>query len=139
MNKVVYSTVSKKKNTVKLAEAIAGALNVPAENIKEISGILGIDTLFVGTGVYAGHIDPALKEFLQNIDPAEVKQVAVFSSSFRGTPPLVEIKGILDEKNISVLDDTFSCKASFLFMNKGKPTEEDIAAAGVFAKRIAKI
>ena len=139
MNKVIYSSISKKGNTRKLAEAVAAALQVPAEDIKNDPEIAAVDTLFIGTGVYAGHIDASLKEFLQKLDATQVKQVAVFSSSFRGNSPLEEIKHILGEKGISVLDDTFSCKASFLFMGKGKPTAEDIATLQAFAKRVAGI
>jgi len=67
-------------NTKEVAFAIAKAAGCEAESIdKPVDEPL--DILFVGGGVYYGGIDPALKTFVEHLDPRLVKSVAVFSTT----------------------------------------------------------
>lgn len=67
-------------NTKKVADAIANAAGVEA---KDCSASLTetVDLLFLGGSVYWGGIDKNLIQFIEKLDPAMVKCVAVFGTS----------------------------------------------------------
>ena len=75
---VVYH--SKTGNTKKLAEIIAGTLQVKAVPIGNAVTSLSqpADLLFIGDGVYFGKMHKETMAFLSQLSPAAVKNVAVF-------------------------------------------------------------
>jgi len=134
MNRVVYA--SKGGNTKKLAVAVAKGAGVSAVSVEQFIASEATDTLFVGASIYAGSIDGKLHEFLANLQPSQVKCVAVFGTSAGKKTALSEVRSIFETKGITVLSDEFYCKGSFLFANRGRPNEEDLKQAEAFAKRI---
>ncbi|MDR1893389.1 MAG: flavodoxin [Spirochaetales bacterium] len=137
MNQVLY--VSRKGNTKKVADAIAQALGVKAEEIGPQTTAAHAELLFVGGALYAGKIDSTLREFCEKLTPGQVDKVIVFSTAMSGKTAGPEIKSILKPKNISVADEAFHSKGAFLCFNRNRPGEKDLKKAGEFAKKIAGI
>lgn len=123
---------SRSGNTKKLAEAIAKAAGTDAADCgSPVSEAL--DLLFLGGALYGGRVDETLREFIMNLDPAKVRAAAVFGTSALAKEPDRKLERLLKERGISVLDRTFRCRGAFLFMNRGRPNEEDLRDAAEFA------
>ncbi len=134
MNRVIY--VSRGGNTKKIAGAVAKGAGVSAAPIEEFDTLQSSDILFVGASIYAGSIDGKLRKLLKGLQPSQVKSVAVFGTSAGNKSARQEIKSILEPKGITVLNEEFHCRGSFLFANRGRPNEEDMRQAEDFAKRV---
>ena len=134
MTRVIYA--SKGGNTKKLAEAIARGAGVSAVPVAQITTLEPTDILFVGASIYAGSIDGVLRHFLEELTPEQVKTVAVFGSAARKNTVLPLIKAALAPSGIAVCEESFHCSGSFLFLNRGRPNEEDLQQAEAFAKRV---
>ncbi|MDL2207024.1 hypothetical protein LJC33_08975 [Eubacteriales bacterium OttesenSCG-928-N13] len=78
--KMMVRYQSRGGNTKVVAEAIAKAVGMTAETIDNPI-TEPVDLLVVGGGVYAWGLDQSLKIFLENLDPAMVKEVAAFTSA----------------------------------------------------------
>lgn len=131
-----YFTKSKKGNTKKLADAVSAALGIEA---LDVSSDLPekIDRLFLINAMYAANIDPEVKEFLaRNKD--RIGEVVNMNTSASGQSTLKTVKKTADEYGIPVSDREFHCAASWIFINKGLPTEDDFRAAGEFAAALAQ-
>ncbi|MDR0759527.1 MAG: flavodoxin [Treponema sp.] len=132
--------LSKTGNTEKVARAIAEALGVEAvpltgsSAIEEETGVL-----FLGVAVYAFGIDAAVTAFIQKLDKAKVKNVAVFSTSAIVKSMRAPVKKLLSEKGIPLLDKEFHCWGKFKFMRKGHPNASDLERAKGFAKDIMEM
>lgn len=127
-------------NTKKLAEAIAESLSVSAQPIEKGKGAgsAPVDLLFIGDGIYFGKPHGDTDAFIESLDPETVKNVAVFAS-YGGQEKIgAELKKSLEDRGLHVLGAPFLCKGqSWALANRGRPNEEDIAAARAFAKDIA--
>ncbi|MDR1533033.1 MAG: flavodoxin [Clostridiales bacterium] len=134
--KIAVRYYSRSGNTKRVADAIATAAGTAAETIdRPVGG--QVELLFVGSGLYAGKIDKALRGFLQGLEPSKVKRVAVFSTSMSGTSAHAEIKKILDERGIAVANEFFHCPGKFLLFNGKHPNDKDLEAAAKFARSFA--
>ena len=139
--KVMYH--SKTGNTKKLAESMAGALGVAAEEIGEKSLVEPIeepiDMLFIGDGVYAGGPHRVTASFIKTLNGRVVKNAAVFGT-FGGQKKAITImKELLRKQGINVLDESFGCRGrSWGILNRKHPSVEDLSAAKEFAKGAAK-
>ena len=111
-----YFTKSKKGNTKKLADAVSAATGLKAEEVS-VDLAEKADRLFLINAMYAAQIDPEVKAFLE-----------------RGKSTLPMVKKEADRLGIALSDREFHCAASWIFINKGLPTDEDFARAGDFAK-----
>lgn len=139
--KVMYH--SKTGNTKKLAESMAGALGIAAEQISPNSLVEPvdepIDMLFIGDGVYVGGPDSLTASFIKTLNGSLVKNAAVFGT-FGGQKKAITImKELLAKQGINVLDESFGCRGkSWFILNRSHPSTEDLAAANEFAKCAAK-
>ena len=77
--KVAVRYQSRGGNTKEVAEVIAKAAGVKAEPI-DVSLDEVVDILFIGGGVYAHTIDPSLKDYLETLNPEDVKSIAAFTT-----------------------------------------------------------
>lgn len=129
---------SKGGNTKKIANAIAEELEVPkSEQIPPAYPPENVQLLFLGTGIYAGKPDPKMIEFVRTLNTNRVKNVAVFGTNGGQDTAIETIKALLKEKDINVIDESFSCKGKyFLFFNRNRPDSNDIKAAKEFARRV---
>ena len=131
-----YFTKSKKGNTEKLAAQVAKATGeraVPVSvDLKE-----KVDRLFLINAMYAANIDKEVKEFLsRNRD--KIGEIVNFSTSCSGKSTWSLVKKVCDELQIPLSDKEFHCAASWIFINKGLPSEDDYKTARQFAMSMKK-
>jgi len=127
-------------NTKMVAEAIAKAAEVKAESIA-VPIDAPVDLLFVGGGVYAWAIDPALKNFLENLTPDDVTCIAAFSTGggMSGTQMITKIAA---RKGIKVCEQALPIKLGLrnhtMFGGKGDIvlSEKESSAIEAFVKQV---
>lgn len=121
-------------NTEKLAKAIESAVSVTSSSI-DTPLTEKVDILFLGCSYYAFDMDENVKRFLkENRD--KIGTVACFGTSAMMKSMKKPMKKILDELEILLIEDEFHCRGSFGPMHKGKPDENDLKAAQIFATRL---
>lgn len=99
---------SKLGNTKKIAEAIAEGAGVEAVSILgEPKLTEHVDTLFLGGAPYADIMSPQLKQYAEDLDPAMVGRVVLFTTSNWSQRTVLALKKILREKGIKVEDKYF--------------------------------
>ena len=120
-------------NTKKLADAIAGVLDVPAETL-DVPVAHGTGTLFLGASVYAAQIGSNVKEFARSLAGSGVGEVVVFSTSALTQRAYPQLKKVFEDEGIRVADENFYCRGSFGPLHKGRPNADDVEHAVEFAK-----
>lgn len=99
---------SKLGNTKQIAEAIAEGAGVEAVSIVgEPKLTEHVDTLFLGGAPYADIMAPELKKYAEDLDPAMVGRVVLFTTSNWSQRTVLALKKILREKGIPVEDKYF--------------------------------
>ena len=131
-----YFTKSKKGNTEKLAKRISEALGVAAH---DVSNDLSekVDRLFLVNAMYAANIDNEVKRFLER-NSGKIGEIVNFNTSATGKSTWKTVKAAADKCGIKVSDREFHCAASWIFINKGLPSEDDFQRACDFAKEMQK-
>lgn len=126
-----YFTKSKKGNTKKLADAVSKALGIEA---LDVSYNLDekIDRLFLINAMYAANIDKEVKDFLVR-NKSNISEIVNMNTAASGASTWKAVKKVTDELGINLSEKEFHCAASWIFINKGLPTEEDLNRAGEFA------
>lgn len=134
--KVEVRYFSRGGNTKKLAEAIAEAVGVEAlttaEPLKE-----DVDILFLGSSVYAYGVDDEIRKFIEGID-VKVGKVVNFSTAAIINSTYKQVSKLVKDKGLTMAEEEFYCKGSFLMMHKGRPNAQDCLKAANFARRIVK-
>ncbi|HCL04356.1 MAG TPA: hypothetical protein DHW61_18430 [Lachnoclostridium phytofermentans] len=125
MNKVKIVYATKTRHSKKIALALAKALNVQAEDVVSKPNLGTADLLFIVGGIYGGTSLPGLIEFAENLNKENIKKVVFITSSVKKTQGQDAVRKILEEKEISVVDE-IHCQGSFLFMKFGHPNNIDI-------------
>ena len=122
---------TKTGNTKRLAEAIAAELGVEAlpisEPIKEY-----VDVLLLGNSYYAFSIDPEVRAFIRTLDKTLVGSIANFGSAAMLNSTYKKVKAEADKIGIPMVEKEFHCKGEFKGLHKGRPNDEDLAAAAAF-------
>lgn len=137
INKIGIVYASKTGHCKKIAKAIGKTLNIEPRNIKDNPNHEDMDLLFIVTGIYGGEGLPEVLKFAEGLDNKKVKNVALITSSASKKNTSKNLRKILDEKNIQVVDELLS-QGSFLIMKMGHPNREDIKEAEDFAVKILK-
>ena len=138
-----YFTKSKKGNTEKLANVVSKALNIEALDVsKDLDS--KADKLILINAMYAADIDKEVKEFLSrnnkinNIRPSiprnkdKIREIYNMNTSASGSSTWKNVKKVADSLQIKLSDKEFHCAASWIFINKGLPTEDDYKKAENF-------
>lgn len=121
-------------NTKKIADAIASAVGVEAKTVSEpLDG--DTDILFLGTAPYGFDIDDEVKNFVKNIN-VRVGKVVNFCTSAVVKSTYKYMSKILQDKGIPLEQNEFSCRGEFTLLHKGRPNDDDCAAAADFAKKM---
>ena len=139
---IVYTSVHH-QNTEKVAKVMAEALEaelVPVANAKPES-LTTCDLIGFGSGIYFGKHHKTLLRFVETLPPVTQKRVFVFSTSGDGKVHHAALKDKLVNKGFVIVDE-FCCRGwdtvgplkLFGGINKGKPDENDLAAARAFAQ-----
>jgi len=139
--KVIYH--SSTGNTEKLAREIAYTLNVHAEPIGEdnISFSEPVDLLFIGDGIYFGKINKRTRSFIERLDPKMIKNAAIFATYGGQSKIGTDIKELLQNKGIRVIDEPFTCKGqTWVLINRNYPKETDLSKVRQYAENtVAKV
>ena len=135
--KIAVRYYTKTGNTKKLAEAVAAAVGAEALPISEPVAE-AVDVLFLGNSWYAFSIDPEVRAFLRTLDKNKVGRIVNFGSAAMLNSTWKKVKAEADKAGIPMDEREFHCKGEFKGMHKGRPNEEDLAAAAAFAKTIAE-
>lgn len=131
-----YFTKSKKGNTEKIAKFVSEKLSLPALDVTHPLDE-EVNTLLLINAMYAADVDKAIKDFLvANKD--KIKSLININSSASGSSTLKAIKKVCDKENIPVSDKEFHTIASWLFINKGRPNEEDFHRLAEFLNTIER-
>lgn len=125
-------------NTKKVAEAMAAALGGEACLIGTEQSPVECDLLFLGGAIYKSDLLPAMKNFLNGLEPKKVARVALFCTSVMGEKANLLMRALLKNRGITVLPETYSCRGKFLWMNRKSPNEDELLYAREFAARLAK-
>lgn len=128
---------SKGRNTQKVAEAIAQAVQEKAEAVPPAYPADNVRLLFLGSGVYGGKMGKPMAEYIELLSSARVQNVALFGTSGRGGDAAIrQMRQILTGKGIHVLDESFVCRGQFAFFaSRNHPDGNDLKAAQEFAKK----
>ncbi len=126
---------TKTGNTKKLAEAVAAAVGVEALPISE-PVTEAVDILFLGNSYYAFSIDPEVRGFVRSLDKSKVGKIANFGSAAMLNSTYSKVKAEADKVGIPMAEKEFHCRGEFKGIHKGKPDENDLAAAAAFAKSL---
>jgi flavodoxin I len=131
---VIY--FSRKGSTKKIADAIASAINVSAEDVKNAK-LNENSFLFLGSGSYGGKPGKDMIQFIENND-FKSRNVALFGTSGGGEGKETEkMEHMLKQKDANVKGKYF-CQGRFWFLNKDKPSNQDLDNANKFALDMLK-
>ena len=126
-----YFTKSKKGNTKKLADKVSEAIGAEAIDVS-VDLTEKVDRLFLINAMYAANIDKEVKEFLaRNKD--NIGEVINMNTAASGASTWKAVKKATDALGIQLNEKEFHCAASWIFINKGLPSDEDFARAKEFA------
>ena len=126
---------TKTGNTKKLAEAVAEAVGVEALPISEPVDEK-VDILFLGNSYYAFSIDPEVRDFIRSLDKGKVGKIANFGSAALLNSTYKKVKAEADKVGIPMVEKEFHCKGEFKGLHKGRPNDDDLAAAAAFARSL---
>ena len=135
--KIAVRYYTKTGNTKRLAEAVAEAAGVEALPISTPVEE-PVDILFLGNSWYAFSIDPEVRDFIRSLDKDKVGRIVNFGSAAMLNSTWKKVKAEADKAGIAMDEREFHCKGEFKGIHKGRPNEEDLAAAAAFAKSIAE-
>ena len=131
--KIAVRYYTKTGNPQRLAQAVAEA--VGAEALPLSSPIEEpVDILFLGNSYYAFSIDPEVRDFIRKLDKSKVGRIVNFGSAARLNSTFKKVKAEADQVGIPMDKREFHCKGEFKGLHKGRPNEEDLAAAAEFAR-----
>ena len=118
-----YFTKSKKGNTKKIADFVSEKLKVEALDVTHKLDEK-VETLLLINAMYAANIDREVKEFLEK-NKDNIGTLVNINSSASGASTYKVVKKVCDENGINISDKEFHTVASWIFINKGRPNEED--------------
>lgn len=132
--KIAVYYYTRSGNTKKLAEAVAAAAGVSAEEIN-VPLQEKADILFLGSSPYGFDMDPAVRAFIEQ-NHKKIGTLVCFGSSASGMSTSKKIRKLADEKGLAVCEDFFQCPGHFMMLHKNRPNESDLSAAAAFTKTV---
>lgn len=131
-----YFTKSKKGNTEKIAKHIEERINIKA---LDITNPLEeeVDTLLLVNAMYVANIDKRIKDFLKD-NASKIKTLININSSASGSSTYKSVKKACDKYNINISSKEYHTVASWIFLNKGRPNEEDFKRLDNFLEEVTK-
>ena len=129
-----YFTKSKKGNTEKIANFVSEKVKVKA---LDVSHPLEEETecLLLINAMYAADVDKQIKNFLRE-NSSKIKCLVNINSSASGASTFKAVKKVCDKYGIAISDKEFHTVASWIFINKGRPNENDFSRLEEFLKEI---
>ena len=129
-----YFTKSKKGNTKKIADFVSNKLQIEAldvsNNLEEKA-----ETLILINAMYAANIDKEVKAFLE-FNKENIGTLVNINSSAGGASTYKVVKKVCDANNINISDKEFHTVASWIFLNKGRPNDDDFNKLEIFLNQL---
>ncbi|MBQ9773961.1 MAG: flavodoxin [Clostridia bacterium] len=123
-------------NTKKLANAIAEAVSVEANDIT-VPLPEKVDILFLGSSYYAFDADDAVKRFIAD-NKDNIGKIVCFGTSAMMKSMRKPIAKVAGKLGVAVADEEFHCRGQFGKIHKGRPNEEDIDDVKRFATDVLR-
>ncbi|MDD3187548.1 MAG: flavodoxin domain-containing protein [Bacilli bacterium] len=120
---IIYSTIT--GHSKRIALKIKEALNIEIFNIKENPNLSNIETLYIISGIYGGKSSEELVKYVQDFKNKQFKKVVLITTACGKNEKQKEIRKILEEKEIFVSSDEYTCPGSFLIFGC-HPNKKDI-------------
>lgn len=79
-----------------------------------------------------------MRDFIRSLDKGKVGRIVNFGSAAMLNSTWKKVKSEADKVGIPMDEREFHCKGEFKGIHKGRPNEEDLAAAASFAKSLAE-
>ncbi|MGY4706817.1 flavodoxin family protein [Candidatus Bipolaricaulota sp. J31] len=139
--RVIYASLT--GNTARVARAIADALGVDPEDIRDLRprDLSDAGLLFVGDGVYGRKPSRRMVRFLSSLPEIRGTAAAVFGTYGARPSQLPVLKRLLTKKGAEVVGE-FACPGKDWFtlglLRRGRPNEADLERARAFAVEIAR-
>ncbi len=133
--KIAVRYYTKMGNTKRLAEAVAKAVGTEALPISA-PVTEHVDILFLGNSYYAFTIDPEVRACIRSLNKNMMGKIVNFGSAAMMNSTWKKVKAEADKAGIPMDEREFHCKGEFKGIHKGRPNEEDLKAAGKFARNI---
>jgi flavodoxin len=145
---IIYASVHH-QNTKRVAAVMAEELAADLVPVQEAQpgSILAFDLIGFGSGIYFMKHHKSILQFVGMLPNITGKQAFVFSTSGQGgNERHKSLKELLVNRGFSIVDE-FSCKGWDTFgpmkliggINKGRPDENDLEEARVFARGLKSI
>jgi flavodoxin len=135
--KIAVRYFSRGGNTKKLADAIAAAVGVEAEDVS-VPLLEKVDVLFLGSSVYAYGVDTAVKHFLED-NAIRIGKLVNFSTAALVSGTYPQISKLAEQNDIPLSEQEFHCRGSFAMLHRGRPNAQDTAAAADFARQVLSL
>ncbi len=132
--KIAVRYFTRSGNTKTLADAVASALGVAAE---DVSAGLGEETdlVFLGSSLYANGFDPAIAAFLTENAP-RIGTLVCFGSSATNRSTFSKVRALAEQNGIRVCEREYHCPGRFLMLHRGRPNQNDCEKAAAFAREV---
>ncbi len=129
-----YFTKSKKGNTEKIAKFISEKLGIEALDVthpleEEVGQLILVNAM------YAADVDKEIKNFLKD-NAAKIKSIVNVNSAASGSSTFKAVKKVADKYGIAMSEKEFHTAASWIFINKGRPNEEDFKRLAEFLETL---
>ncbi len=125
---------TKTGNTKKLADAIASAVGVTAQEVSvPLEG--KVDVVFLGSSVYAAGVDGAVREFVEK-NAKNIGCIIGFSTAAILRSTYNQVKKIAEANDVDMATEEFHCRGSFSVMHRNRPNADDLQKAVSFAKNV---
>jgi flavodoxin len=145
---IIYASVHH-QNTKRVAAVMAEELAADLVPVQEAQpgSILAFDLIGFGSGIYFMKHHKSILQFVGMLPNITGKQAFIFSTSGQGgNERHKSLKELLVTRGFSIVDE-FSCKGWDTFgpmkliggINKGRPDENDLEEARVFARGLKSI
>ena len=121
-------------NTKRLADAVADAVSVKAENVT-VPLTQKADILFLGCSYYAFDVDEAVKSFITS-NKDYIGKIVCFGTSAMMKSIKKPVSKAAGAVGVAVANEEFHCRGQFGKIHKGRPNSEDIEKISSFAKEI---
>lgn len=147
-NGIVFSSAS--GNTKLLAEAIQIQMNCPIFDIHKLTESEKttfwqdhpFDFIFIGTGIYGGHVGVELHDFLIKYPPPPKTKAAIFGTwagwSDSGPKTFTKLMNFLEKKGLQVIEETYLAYGKMGLAKLDHPNADEIQEAGYWANRVLK-
>lgn len=131
---VIYAT--KTKHSRKIANAVAAALGVSAQDALNRPTLGETELLFIVGGLYGGESLPELLDYVSGLSSTQVKSAALITTSASNAKGQDAVRSILEGKGIPVVDE-YRCFGAILFVWMGHPNKTEVQNAVDFSVRVA--